>query len=581
MFIIKGVAQNENRPVAKPRPANYEYLAAPDSNGIRVALKMPQTERNQSQLLPYPIIFVHGLNSNSATWDSTTMWMDSVYGFAFGGRFDFCLNYDADETKANKRFNTTDADMALFQGTIVPGDYYTVNYDVDTTGAFHPSYWSSAFVESNQSAIAKQGYALKWAIEKVLQVTGREKVILMGHSMGGLASREYLQNVYNWQDDGQTHVAKLTTTGTPHGGSNSTAYHLGFVVGMDEQSEAVRDLRRTFYYSLDSGVFLYGGLELQDDSTHMYDSYFSDFNNVDVNCNGIDSDMVVGLNHKPLGTDLEYTCIIGLCDGCLNEDNDTIGDGVVNAYCANLSNYYPSVPIHKFYYNAAAYTEIHTSLPSQNNLNIIGLDEPASFQHAYKVDIGNSYLGFITEQAEMPYYYDYDSYYFEMPANGLFSLHISNFVLPQFSMNLFDSLFNSMGVITQQLGDTAIDYNQHLPAGKYYLRISAIAGQLSYLYPYKFSLNAIIDDPTSVQEIKLLDDALVYPNPMNDNLYVRLGNNSLNFTAEIINAVGVSVVSEKGNGGAVNISTAGLASGLYTLKLDAGKGAVIKKLIKS
>jgi len=82
----------------------------------------------------------------------------------------------------------------------------------------------STDVLSNQSAIAKQGVALKVVIQHVLSLTGRDKVILMGHSMGGLASREYLQNPDNWTDPYiNHHVAKLVTTGTPHGGSNSTA----------------------------------------------------------------------------------------------------------------------------------------------------------------------------------------------------------------------------------------------------------------------------------------------------------------------------------------------------------------------
>ena len=71
---------------------------------------------------------------------------------------------------------------------------------------------------------------VKWAIYYVLQLTGRDKVILMGHSMGGLAAREYLQNPSNWQLDGQTHVAKLVTTGTPHGGSNASFSILNTVI---------------------------------------------------------------------------------------------------------------------------------------------------------------------------------------------------------------------------------------------------------------------------------------------------------------------------------------------------------------
>ena len=51
-----------------------------------------------------------------------------------------------------------------------------------------------------------------------MNLTNKDKVILFGHSMGGLCAREYLQNSSNWQTDGSHHVAKLITRGTPHGG---------------------------------------------------------------------------------------------------------------------------------------------------------------------------------------------------------------------------------------------------------------------------------------------------------------------------------------------------------------------------
>lgn len=50
-------------------------------------------------------------------------------------------------------------------------------------------------------------------IEAVLAATGSEKLILLGHSMGGLASRAYLRK------HGNRRVARLITLGTPHHGS--------------------------------------------------------------------------------------------------------------------------------------------------------------------------------------------------------------------------------------------------------------------------------------------------------------------------------------------------------------------------
>lgn len=57
-------------------------------------------------------------------------------------------------------------------------------------------------------------------IEEVLAATAAEKVTLVGHSMGGLVSRAYLQR------HGDARVARLVTLGTPHHGSELA--RLGF-----------------------------------------------------------------------------------------------------------------------------------------------------------------------------------------------------------------------------------------------------------------------------------------------------------------------------------------------------------------
>ena len=50
-------------------------------------------------------------------------------------------------------------------------------------------------------------------IDEVLAQTGAERLLLVGHSMGGLVARRYLQRF------GNARVAKLVTLGTPHHGS--------------------------------------------------------------------------------------------------------------------------------------------------------------------------------------------------------------------------------------------------------------------------------------------------------------------------------------------------------------------------
>ena len=68
----------------------------------------------------------------------------------------------------------------LLKNIIGPADFYRINFDNNCSS------------KSNQASIAKQGYALSIAIQDVLNVTGRNKGILIGHSMGGLV----LENIY-------------------------------------------------------------------------------------------------------------------------------------------------------------------------------------------------------------------------------------------------------------------------------------------------------------------------------------------------------------------------------------------------
>ena len=58
-------------------------------------------------------------------------------------------------------------------------------------------------------------------IEDVCAATGADKVMLVGHSMGGLVSRAYLRK------QGNARVAKLVTLGSPHRGSHLAKLGLG------------------------------------------------------------------------------------------------------------------------------------------------------------------------------------------------------------------------------------------------------------------------------------------------------------------------------------------------------------------
>lgn len=62
--------------------------------------------------------------------------------------------------------------------------------------------------------IAKVAKRLGVLIEEVCEQTGYERVHIIGHSMGGLVARYYVQRL-----GGDRHVHTVCTLGTPHGGS--------------------------------------------------------------------------------------------------------------------------------------------------------------------------------------------------------------------------------------------------------------------------------------------------------------------------------------------------------------------------
>lgn len=489
-------AQQNITVVELQRPADYEYLSAPDSLGFRTPLKMPSSSRAAGQVLPYPIIFIHGLNSKSSTWNASTNFMDAQYGYTYGGRIDYCLNYDGSNASANTNIYQTGADIAVWNPAFfIQGDYYFVNFDVGSDGSFSPFYIDPFNVLSNQAAIVKQGVAVRDAITRVLQITGRDKVILMGHSMGGLAAREYLENPNIWQPDGEHHVAKLVTTGTPHGGSNSTFQGLSLLTGLAERSEAVRDLRTSYSYSpYAPGVYLFGGYE---NNYLMNDNLIGNFHNVDVNCNGIIGEQIVGLNQKSLYSDLDYSCIIGECTGCVTAGMP--GDGVVKNTSANLSTYYSlPTPANIFRYYASATTEIHTDLTSQNLQNMQGLDEPNEYLVSYEIDFNTTYTGLTSVQPVGGYPYDYDDYKFSMPTNGNVSVTVSSITLSDLMVHIVDLTGNIVGITHHSSGSSSINFTEQLNSGNYYLEILGTPTSTSYLHPYNFILNySSCPSPTS------------------------------------------------------------------------------------
>jgi pimeloyl-ACP methyl ester carboxylesterase len=455
---------------------------------------------------PYPIIFIHGLSGTGSSWNPFGVHINQNANFSWGGELEFCLE--------NYNFSTPQdacqipSDILSFIPSSLPvADYYRIEFDCYWDGTCNNN--NSEWLLSNQAAITKQGYALGIAIDKVLNATGKNKIILVGHSMGGLAAREYVQNSSHWI--GNSHrVAKLVTSGTPHGGSNSTSLGIG-LGGINEKSEAVRDLRES-YTSGHLGAYLVGGIPESD--SYIWNNLFWDYKNVDVTCDGDENDFITGLNFKSIPYDIDYVSIASSYSG-----ND---DGVVDYYNANLSNY-KFTPYFEFF-NANNY--VHSAslmltnpsatghLTEANYINFKSLDEPDNKDMAYDIDLGNAYTGFLTFQGDYMPNRDYDEDYYRFSVNQLSYVLVSVSNLPT---NSYVSLLSSQNTIITQTGPNVF-FSSFVSPGVYYIKIegaaygNTIPGSYPWQKPYSFLIdyslvNSVFDEYLSKERslIKSVD----------------------------------------------------------------------------
>ena len=494
--------------------------------------------------LPYPIIFVHGLKSTPSTWDVTKNTLITSFGLTYGGEFNANLNYDGSQFTSNSLEDTYLSNPN--SSTISGADFYMVNFNVTS-------------ILSNQSAIVKQGYILKDIVMAVMQLSGKNKVVLMGHSMGGLASREYLQNTANWQIDGLPHVAKLATTGTPHGGSNMTDGNL--YSDIDFSSEAIRDLKKL-------SVYLEGGYESSVPTTYY---------NSDVNCNGTNSDgLIVGLNQRTIFSDIDYSCVIGTALSILGVG----GDGAVTVSSANINN--ANSGYSNLTQNIFSVFKVHTLLAGDWYTVMQAIDEPNEFPIAYGVSLDNPsvYYGFNSEQSPSSPYangYDYDDYKFSVTSNSNVTISINKPTALNLNARLVSSTYTQIGSSFSNNGGTSINFTaNNLPQGVYYLEIygTPITNAISQ---YNFNLSSTLSNPdfTSANSLK------IYPNPTSSK--VSFDNTIEKFeTATVINYLGQVLAEVKFSSFEVNqeVDLTSYTAGVYLVKFTNNDKSITQKIIK-
>jgi hypothetical protein len=142
----------------------------------------PSPSSSTSYLDHDPILLVHGINllftKSESGWDTLT-----------------------------KELTTIQTDHKWTDGGILNKD----TNDIEVKSA---DFYRIRFSSGNNLTFEEQGKELKHVVELIHNKTGGKNVILVCHSMGGLAARSYLQDSNN-----NRYVSALITIGTPNTGS--------------------------------------------------------------------------------------------------------------------------------------------------------------------------------------------------------------------------------------------------------------------------------------------------------------------------------------------------------------------------
>jgi len=171
-----------------------------------------------------PVIFIHGLASNADNgWGSLRGFL-TANGWSFGG---------------TPTFNPGTLGVDGIDG---PGDFYTMNF----SDANLPDF------PSQNLALEAQGLEVSAVIQAVLAANpSKNRVILVCHSMGGLAARNYLQGLAKVGTSSVPYrgdVLQLVSLGTPHQGTELGVICQSFLSGnaclllptpLNPQSEAI------------------------------------------------------------------------------------------------------------------------------------------------------------------------------------------------------------------------------------------------------------------------------------------------------------------------------------------------------
>ncbi len=512
---------------------------------------------------PYPVLMFHGFLGNDGNFSAT--YDDPDFAGIWGGIADtfFAVINATPDTKLVGPDNVlgTNDDDVLVQfvnetNDLRPGCLYVSDWqnfwDENTSSPFlytnngsecdDPGSLFNPESDSNESSMYKQAYAIGQMIDKVLAANpDKNKVIIVGHSAGGCASREYLQRdtaptaTGRWWVGNDHRVAKLVTLGTPHLGSNLLAGSSKPGGGKGEEnpsdwnkdivpdafSELVRDLRYNYalsgcFFGPRQNPYLYGGGE---------DCIQDGFHNDDVNSDGDENDVIVGVNiagdvqfggdiwdgtydnpNMPLPTDVRYTWT--------TFDVGTSGDLVVDLSRQWIYNNNIPVPLDPAQTGGYYLTDTllgssqHVFEPDDTYMVIRSLDEGDYPKYAHEINPNNTYAGVATirtaqvanttqtnPKTDIDWFVvsvpaDSDDTLEVVPIQGL-SGQVDLFTTPPSDFSIANAPTDYSEVFATSNGPIFIPHCNRSGASTYYIRVTHYdVTNNSWKTPFKFNLRS-------------------------------------------------------------------------------------------
>ncbi len=561
--------------------------------------------------LVYPIIFVHGLAGNETYFSTPLEYLRDHDNLGEINVFDVVLNADDNFESALMSEDVKWEDFE-FDGDLI----YCGRRNYTDSQDDYVDYWTGAnlfvvnfqeekikgasgllndyFDQGNEAAIYKQGYALNKVIQNVLDYTGAEKVILVGHSMGGLCIREYLQRTdefgvhVNWIDpsspDGHK-VARVATYGTPHLGSTTspdpTKSEIPTATGV---SEANRDLlweydEYTFCEEFPQGIYLFGGNE---NCIASEGGLFGNatFDNVDINCNGSQTDDIIGINegfdsytyntNMPLPLNIEYTYMTSVW---ADWGESFAGDGAVAIQRQWLHDGDVPTPI------GIADTTLnnidHLS-ESHDHVTIIrGIDEPEHFEMAFRLVPDFSVIGYITFQQNYETS-DVDIYKINCGENSHFGFVINGESSGVNSVAFYNQ--DETLISSQDIDGSSDTIYVEVPqaATEIYVKITGTATETTWENPYTQKMFPA--DFTNNNSISAESDIVLFPNPSTGFLFYET---SANFNPDIIQVINneAQIVYELQNPSTQKIDLSFLKNGVYFIRFYSDSKLTVKQFV--